>query len=138
MAWNLPHAGELRRRLRFERLVAQAPVGGYPQGAWAPIICTATPPASPAAAAAAATRWGKVEPTRGGEATVAGRIQGEAAYDLWVRHDSLTSSLTSADRAVDAATGELFALKWVADPDGRRRWILAQAESGGRVDDDAG
>lgn len=122
MAWTLPRAGELRDRVRFERQGPQVNVGGVIQADWAPV----------GGDASSATRWTKIGPTKGGEATVAGRLQGSAAYDIWVRFDSFTSTLIVTDRAVNARTGEVYAIGWIDDPDRRRRWLLIQATSAGR------
>ena len=122
MAWQLPRAGDLRDRVRFEREVKGQNVGGFPQMWWSPVGWIDT----------AAQRSAKVEVTRGGEEMVAGRLQGEASYDIWVRFDSFTTTLKASDRAVNTRSGEVYAIAWIGDPNGRRTWLLMQATSKGR------
>lgn len=122
MAWKLPTAGKLLDRVRFEREGDGENDGGVIRTAWTPVGGDAD----------RATRSAKLEPTRGGEATVSGRIQGSAVYDLWVIFDSLTSTISAGDRVVNARSGDIYAIGWVDDPDRRRRWLLLQVTSAGR------
>lgn len=131
MAWQIPRAGDLRDEVRFEREAKGQNVGGFPQKAWGPL--GADPDATADENAAAATRAAKVEVTRGGEQTVAGRLQGEAAYDIWVRFEPFTETLGASDRAVNTRTGEVYAIAWIGDPNGRRAWLILQATSKGRI-----
>ena len=112
MAWNLPHTGELRARLRFDRSSLGANVGGVVLGVWAPFI---------------KMRSAKLEPTRGGIEVTSERLDGKAIYDLWVRSDSQTRLLKPGDRAVDLRTDVIYALGQPIDPNDRRQWLLIQA-----------
>jgi head-tail adaptor len=116
MALREPGAGELRARVRFERRAAAGDGYGNSEGPWAPLV---------------ATRRGKLEPTRGGEAVIADRLQGTSAWDLWVRFDADTSQVRPDDRAVDARDpARAFNIRFAQDMTGRRRWILMQLEQG--------
>jgi hypothetical protein len=116
-----PGAGGLRQRVWFERKQQLDPEGpgdgaGNFQGDWKP-ICSARP--------------ASLLPTRGGEQIIAGRLQGTAVFDLWVRFDAETAAVQPGDRAVDAENDKRqFAVRWAQDIDGRRRWILMQVELG--------
>lgn len=79
------------------------------------------------------SRFAKLTPTtsRAGEAVIAGRLQGTAIYDLWLRSDSGARSVTLEDRVFDAGAPErLFNVRWIGDLDGRGQWLLMQLEIG--------
>jgi head-tail adaptor len=109
-------AGELRQRVTFERL-QQVPDGaGGNVGDWTALI---------------QSRSARLTPTRGGEQVIAGRLQGVSAWDLWVVYDSETAGITTTDRVVDARNpARIFAIRFIADMDGARRWLLMQLELG--------
>ena len=118
MAWTFPHSGELRNRVRFDREAVSGNVGGVEQSAWASLIdCRSV----------------KLDPTRGGDEVIAGRLEGKASYSLWVRSDSATRGLKVGDRAVDLNTGLIYALGEPIDPTNRRQWLLIQATTNGRT-----
>lgn len=115
MAIGPQGAGELRDRVTFQRRERLAS-GPTPFGDWQTLI---------------ASRAAKLVPTRGGEQVIAGRLQGVAAFDLWVRYDSETARVTPEDRVVDARDpARVFAIRFAQDMDGQRRWILMQLELG--------
>jgi hypothetical protein len=118
MAWNLPHTGELRNSVRFDRAVEGENVGGVTRTTWTQLIDQ---------------RAVKLDPTRGGDEVIAGRLEGKSSYDLWVRSDSSTRGLQVGDRAVDRKTGLIYALGEPIDPNNRRQWLLIQATSNGRT-----
>lgn len=119
MAWELPHTGALRDSIRFERIPAQANVGGVTRGDWS----------NPAVVIA--KRSASIQPTRGGAEVIAGRQSGKVSYDIWVRSDSQTRTILLTDRAVNNLTGEIYELSPPLDPNGRRQWLLFQATSSG-------
>ncbi len=122
MAWQMPHPGQLRQSVRFERAgAAGANVGGVTTSDWtSPTVVIPN-------------RAALLEPTRGGAEMIAGRLSGKTVYDLWVRSDSQTRAVLLTDRAVNNLTGEIYALSPPLDPDGRRKWLLFQATSSGIV-----
>ena len=72
-----------------------------------------------------------IEPRRGGETVVAGRLQGVSAFDIWVRCTPETRAITVGDRVVDARNGaRIFAIRFVENLDLRGRFLLLQCEAG--------
>lgn len=109
-------AGDLTERVRFERRVDVDDGYGNKRGDWRALI---------------ATRRVSLRPTRGGEQTIAARLQGTAAFDLWVSFDAETQALTTDDRVVDANDEtRTFAIRFRGDMDGRRMWLFMQLELG--------
>lgn len=109
-------AGDLRERVKFQRRTDADDGYGNVEGAWADLDVV---------------RSCALTPTRGGEAIQAGRLSGTAAWDLWVRSDSGTRSLTTGDRAVHMRDGRTFNITFgPADMDGRRTWLLLQCTTG--------
>jgi hypothetical protein len=62
-------------------------------------------------------------------------MAGKTSYDIWIRSDSASRTLTNADRAVNNRTGEVYLLGQPIDPTGRRQWLLIQAVSGGNANE---
>ena len=116
-----PSAGKLRASLRFERQGAVTNVGGVVSGGWS----------SPTVLIQSARAH--VDPLRGGEAVIAGRLQGHSVYSIWVRFTPTTQTITNGDRAVNTRTGEIYNLAQPIDPDGKRQWLLIQANSAGNA-----
>lgn len=119
MAAKPPLAGELRANLRFERRTPGAKVGGVRASSWGTLIDQ---------------RRARVDPKFGGEEVIAARVAGKAGYTIWVRSDSVTRTLTHADRAVNNRTGEIYNLGQPVDPDGKRMWLMIDATSAGNAD----
>lgn len=69
-------------------------------------------------------------PRNGGEAVIAGRLEGRQPFIVTVRSSELTRQITSEWRLVDARTDKVFAVKTAADPDGKRQWIDLLVEEG--------
>lgn len=110
-------AGDLRQRIGFQRRADTDDGFGNVQGEWTDL---------------GLDRWGSLTPTRGGETVQAGRLAGMGTWDLWVRNDSGTRSLTVGDRAIDLRSGQPFNIGFgPADMDGRRQWLFLQLTSGG-------
>ena len=107
----------LRNKVRFERRsTVRDGLGGY-EGDWASL----------------GARLCRLTPTRGNEEVVATRLSGLSGWDLWCRYDSVTKGLTAGDRAVEIigdGDGREFNIRFVADMDGGRRWLLVQCELG--------
>ncbi|MDO1560418.1 head-tail adaptor protein [Brevundimonas sp. 2R-24] len=108
-------AGDLRQRVKFQRRVNTINDYGNAVGSWQDL---------------AVERACSLAPTRGGEDVQAGRVQGRASWDCWVRSDSGTRTIVPGDRAVDTRTGQAFNVAFAGDMDGRRIWILIQLVSG--------
>ncbi len=120
MPMTPPHAGKLKHRLRFERRDGGSNVGGVVKYGWTPIDGLVSVSAS-------------VEPTRGGEETIAGRMASKVSYDIWARSSAALRGLLATDRAVNARTGEIYNLAPAIDPPGRRQWLFFQAVSAGNA-----
>ncbi len=106
---------DLRDKVRFERRAEVADGFGNFEGDWRSL----------------GEARASLNPTRGGEAVIAGRLQGKASWDLWVQSSALTRSLTPGDRVVDVRDPRrVFNIRWSGDLDGDRRWLLVQLEQG--------
>jgi hypothetical protein len=110
-------AGDVRHKIKFQRRPLTGGDGfGNPEGAFKDL---------------GIERRASLTPTRGGEDVQAGRVTGKALWDCWVRSDSGTRSITTADRAVDARDPtRVFDIRFIGDMDGDRTWLLMQLESG--------
>lgn len=110
-------AGDLRDRVKFQRRAEGDDGYGNTEGSWGDL---------------GVERDCSLVPTRGGEAVQAGRLAGTASWDLWVRADSGTKSLTVGDRVVDARNPArvLNIVFGPADMDGRNTWLLLQCMTG--------
>lgn len=72
-----------------------------------------------------------MKPRNGGEAVIAGRLEGRQPYIVTVRSSEQTRQITSDWQLIDARdASRVFAVKTAADPDGKRQWIEILAESG--------
>lgn len=106
---------DLRDKVRFERRAEVADGFGNFEGDWRSL----------------GEARASLNPTRGGETVIAGRLQGKASWDLWVQSSALTRSLTPGDRVVDVRDPRrVFNIRWSGDLDGDRRWVLVQLEQG--------
>lgn len=116
MAWLPPRAGDLRDRIAIERnFRVSDDLGG-----WTDVWQTA-----------AASIRAKVTAQRGGEAVQSLRLSGTTPYDIIVRADAVTQSITSGDRVVLLATGERLNVKWAGSLDeGRTAWFLLVCVAG--------
>lgn len=77
------------------------------------------------------TRWAEVFARMGSETILAARLTGVQPVEITVLRDSDTRRITSAWRAVDEHSGEVFALTSPpADPDGRRAKLKMMGTSG--------
>lgn len=115
-----PLAKDLRDRVRFDRRTVTATALGGTTGVWSVFI---------------ASRAAKLVPFRprrkGGVEVEAGRAQGTAPYDLYVRYDSMTSQLTTDDRVVDLRNpARVFKIGFVEDMERRGLWLTFQLELG--------
>ena len=111
-------AGDLRQRVKFERRASGTDQYGNEQTGFAAL--------SPAVERACS-----LQPSRGGESVIAGRLSGTALWDCWVRDDTGTRSVQVGDRAVDMRDAtRVWNVRFTEDMDGRRTWRLIQMESG--------
>lgn len=115
----MPTARDLRDRVRFERRTETPDGYGNTVAGWATLF----------------ERWAALKPTTprktGSEEVLQARRQGVAFFDLWVRHDSQTVTITPADRVVDARDPtRIFDIQFNEDMDGRRTWRLLQLQKG--------
>lgn len=115
-----PSPGKMKSSLRFERQGAVTNVGGVVSGGWSSPTLIATTQAF-------------VEPRKGAEGVIAGRMAGNAQYNIWIHSSEATRTLTNADRAVNTRTGEIYNLGIPIDPDNKRQWLLIDAVSDGNA-----
>jgi head-tail adaptor len=72
-----------------------------------------------------------IEPRRGGESVIAGRLQGVSAFDVWVRATPETAAIAVTDRVVDARDlSRIYAIRFIENLDMRDRYLLLQCEAG--------
>lgn len=116
----MPNAGKLKASLRFERQGTVTNVGGVVSGGWTSPTTLATVRAF-------------VDPRKGSESVVAGRMSGNATYTIWVRQSAATRGLTNGDRAVNTRTGEIYNIGMPIDPYNNRQWLLIDAISNGNA-----
>lgn len=91
----MPTAGDLRERLRFERRAQPVSDGaGNFEAAWE----------------AQCTVAAGVRPLTGGESVTAARLAGSQPVVITVRRSLATLAITSAWRAVNIRSGEVYAL----------------------------
>lgn len=108
-------AGKLRHRLRFEARGGQDPdEHGIAESDWAEQFTVAA----------------AVQPTFGGEAVTAARLEGRQPMIITVRASPDTRQITTDWRATDIHSGDVLNIRSVADPDDRRQWIEMLAEKG--------
>lgn len=115
----MPSSATLREIIRFERRTEVNDGYGNVTGAWATLLDGI--PAS-------------VAPAKGNEEVLAGKLTGLTPIVIEARFDPVLAEgadrLTTADRAVNTRTGDVFDIQSIeADP--RRRWITIYAEAGG-------
>jgi head-tail adaptor len=110
-------AGDLRDRVKFQRRASGDDGYGNTESGFTDL---------------GIERSCSLTPTRGGEAVQSGRLTGSASWDLWVRADSGTKSLTVGDQVVDTrdASRTFNIVFGPADMDGRNAWLLLQCTSG--------
>jgi head-tail adaptor len=74
----------------------------------------------------------ELKPLRYGETVIAEGIQGRRLYVVRLRYASAIAGLLVADRMIDARDGTAYNIKSPpVDPDGRRKWLEIQVETGG-------
>lgn len=110
-------AGRLNRRLRFEKR-ASVPAGddlGSYEGGWEAQFTVAA----------------GIKSLRGGESVIGARLTGTQPVIITVRMSSQTRAIGSDWQAVDAVSGEVFALTSPpADTAGTRMYLNIMATSG--------
>ncbi|HEY0011560.1 MAG TPA: head-tail adaptor protein [Allosphingosinicella sp.] len=119
MAYVPPRPSQLRELVRFERRTVVSDGMGGSSGAWGTVV--ATVPA-------------RIAPQRGGEEVRSQRLSGIATFDVVVRSDSDTASITTSDRIVDVRSGRTFNIRWRGSLDEKGRFIHFACESGGPSD----
>lgn len=66
----------------------------------------------------------------GGEEVTAARLQSRQPHVITIRQSSRAREIATDWRARDARTGTVFAIKAIADPDGKRAWLELLCETG--------
>lgn len=110
----------MRERVRFERRATTAGDGhGNFEGEWGPLGTVV---------------WAKIKPMGGNEEVLAARLTGVQPSEITVRWSALLAEgegrLTTADRAVDVRTGDIFAIRSIENPDMRRRFLRILVSTG--------
>lgn len=108
-------AGPLRERVRFEKRAAADDGCGNTRGDWV----------------AQFSRAAAIRPLQGGEGVIAARLSGTQPALIIVRFDSETRTIAPDWRAVDEASGTVYAIKTAADMERRRAWWTMLCEAGG-------
>lgn len=112
-------AGNLRQRIRFERLGAPISDGAGNQVKPWESLCE---------------RYAEVKgvpvTNASAESIIQGRLTGTAFMTIVVRHDAVTRQLSADDRAVNISDGTVFNIRSALDLDGDRRWVTIDAQRG--------
>jgi head-tail adaptor len=67
---------------------------------------------------------------RGGEVVQAQRLGAQTPYEIVVRYDANTATITSRDTITDG-NGVVYAIDWIGSLDeGRKRWLVIEAKTG--------
>lgn len=113
-----PTTGELRNKVRFERVGAADNVGGVVKSDW---VSTGI------------IRSARITARMGGEGVLAARLTGSQPVEITIRHDSETRTLTTDDRAVDKHDPtRIWAIRSISEIEsGRNRWLNLLCEAGG-------
>ncbi len=119
-----PLARDMRDRVRFDRrAVTTTPLGGT-KGEWYTLI-----PSRAAKLTAFRPR------RKGGVEVEATRAQAVTPFDMYVRADSLTTTVTTDDRVVDTRNpARVFRINFIADLEGRGLWLTFQLDLGTATD----
>lgn len=108
-------AGQLRDRLTFQKRATTDDGYGNTEGAWTDQFTIAA----------------RVQPLKGGEEVLAGRLTGTQPVVISVRTETRTKRITAGWRAVDARTGTVYALTSPsADMEERGLFLTIMATSG--------
>lgn len=103
----IPHAGDLRERVRFEaRIAAEDGFGNSRAGFEARFARAAAFLMKP-----------------GSETVLAARLQSQQPVTMIVRLDPDTRQITPEWRAVDERSGKVYAIRAAEDMDRRRQWL---------------
>lgn len=113
-----PRAAELRDKVRFERRSGKGNVGGVIKSDWA---------------ALGIERSARVVARMGGEGVLAARQTSTQPFEITVRFDSQTRTVTTDDRVVDMRDPtRVWAIKSIGEVEGGRdRWLNILCEMGG-------
>lgn len=113
-------AGRLRERVKVQRRATINDVPGVTEGDFADLFDGLKFPA-------------RVVPTRRSDSVIAARLTGVNVYDVYLRSDSNTRSITAADRLVwvrPEGDVELNIRGNPSDPDGKRQELQITASQG--------
>lgn len=113
-----PRSAELRDKVSFERRAGTVNVGGVVKADWQ---------------ALGVVRSARVVARMGGEGVMAARLTATQPFEITVRYDSGTRTITTDDRVVDARDpGRVWAIKSIGEVEGGRdRWLNLLCEAGG-------
>jgi len=74
--------------------------------------------------------WAGVEARFGGETVTAARLAGQQPLTITVRRSAQTAMITPDWRARDTATGALYNIRSIADPDDRHAFLELLCQAG--------
>ena len=107
--------GDLRERIAFGRLgSANGEGGNFRGGAFAPQFEVAA----------------HFKPLNGGEEVMAGRLAGRRSVIVTIRSSKAAREIRTDWNMQDLRTKEVFAIREIKDPDGKRAWLEVLCESG--------
>lgn len=108
-------AGQMKARLIFQTRASSSDSYGNHEGSWVDQFTVAA----------------RVQPLRGGEEVIASRLSGVQPVLIIVRRSTDTRQILAAWRAVDANTGEVYALRSPAtDMDEKGAFLTIVASAG--------
>lgn len=107
-------AGELRDRVAFEMRVPEPDGYGSTLGPFVEQLVVAA----------------RITARFGGEQVMAARLAGRQPVTITVRQSADTRRIDETWRARNARTETMYAIRSIADPDGRREWLDILCETG--------
>lgn len=110
----MPGAGDLRHRIAFEKRQTIADDYGNEEGGFVEQFTVAA----------------NVQAKFGGETVTAARLQGQQLVTITIRQSSRTRLIREDWRARDVRSGEVYAIRSIVDPDGKRAWLEILTQTG--------
>jgi SPP1 family predicted phage head-tail adaptor len=109
----------MRESVRFERRAEVDDGYGNVTGGWETLV---------------ASVYAEIRPLRGREEVLAGKLTGTMPYEVKTRWRADLAigedRLTTDDRAVNVATGDVYNIRSVENPDMKRQWLKLTCEAG--------
>lgn len=110
----MPQAGDLRWRIAFDRRESIDDGAGNFEGAFLEAFVVSA----------------HVKARFGGEAITAARLEGQQTVTITIRQSAQSRQITPDWRARDVRSEQVYAIRSVVDPDGKRQWLELLCQTG--------